>query len=103
MFNQIMIEKNGVEIKKMASRKKALLQTKRGKLEENNEDIKNNTSLNPESVKDLVEANVESIRIIDASIILCEVIVEHIPDISAFQLSIIEINFFMNQAEIRYK
>lgn len=103
MFNQIMIKKNGAEIKKMASRKKALLQTLKGKLEEGIEDIQTNASLDKSQKESMVTINREKVNTIEGSIVLCEVIVEHLLDADTFDLSILEINFFMNMLEIAYK
>jgi hypothetical protein len=98
-----MITKSGAEIRKLASRKKALLQTLKGKLEEGIDDIQSNAALDQPQKESMIKINREKISSIDGSIILCEVIVEHILDDSSFKLSILEINFFMNQLEIEYK
>jgi len=103
MFKQILVKKNGVEIKKLASRKKVLLQTRKEKIEEANNDIMNTHSLSTEQRKELVVKNGETIETIDGSIIFCEVIVEHLLDDQTFELSIREINFLMNNQEIDYK
>ena len=103
MFNQIMIKKSGAEIRKLASRKKALLQTLRGKLEEGINDIQTNAALDQSQKESMIKINREKIDSIDGSVILCEVIIEHILDDSSFELSVLEINFFMNHLETNYK
>jgi hypothetical protein len=103
MFEQILVKKNGAEIKRMAARKKALLQTSRQKVEESSNDIMQSAFLNMQQKEIMIIDNKKMIEEIDGSIIFCEVIVEHIPDEITFDLSIREINFLMNNQEWSYK
>lgn len=103
MFEQILVNKNGAEIKRMAARKKALLQTSRQKVEESISDIMQSAFLNMNQKEMMIIDNKKMIEEIDSSVIFCEVIVEHIPDEITFELSIREINFLMNNQEWSYK
>lgn len=103
MFEQILVKKNGAEIKRMAARKRALLQTKKQKIEESNNDIGLSAFLNNDQKEKTITRNNKIIEDIDDSIIFCEVIVEHILDEDTFSLSIREINFLMNNQEVSYK
>jgi len=103
MFEQILVNKNGAEVKRMAARKKALLQTSRQKVEESISDIMQSAFLNMSQKEIMIIDNKKMIEEIDSSIIFCEVIVEHIPDETTFELSIREINFLMNSQEWSYK
>jgi len=103
MFEQILVKKNGAEVKRMAARKKALLQTSKQKVEESISDIMQSAFLNMNQKEMMVIDNKKMIEEIDSSVIFCEVIVEHILDEITFELSIREINFLMNSQEWSYK
>ena len=103
MFEQIMVNKNGAEIKRMASRKKALLQTRLQKLDEQNSDIQSSSFLLQGQKDENIRKNMLIQETINDSIIFCEVIVEHVPDGETFSLSIREVNFLMSQTEYSYK
>jgi hypothetical protein len=103
MFEQILVEKNGAEIKRMAARKKVLLQTSKQRIEESIADIMSGAFLNVNQKEVAIVDNKKIIEDIENSITFCEVIVEHLSDEVTFKLSIREINFLMNNQEWSYK
>lgn len=103
MFDSIRLKKNGSEIKKLASRKNQLLQTIRGRLEEAIEDLNKTPFLSAEQRKISVGINQEKIEEINDSIIFCEVLVENLPDAETFELTVMEVNFLVNESVLTYR
>lgn len=103
MFDNIIVKKNGSEVKKLASRKQGLLQVTIDNLQQANLDVSKNTFLSQEQKDDIYSINNNSIEEIKNAYELLQVMIDNLPDADTFELSLKELNFLNNKYVVRYE
>lgn len=103
MFENIIVKKNGSEVKKLASRKQGLLQVTIDNLQQANLDVSKNTFLSQEQKDDIYSINNNSIEEIKNAYELLQVMIDNLPDADTFELSLKELNFLNNKYVVSYE
>ena len=102
LFEDTKVTKKGVDIIELASKKKGLLLTTQGRLEEQSEDsVRINVTADVK--KKILELNDEKITIITNSINFLDVLINTLSNSQEYELTILELNFLINPSVISYE